>query len=402
LSLLRRYREAFSGLPRDVWWLSLVTFVNRSGTMVLPFLALFLTSRRGFGAADVGVALAVYGLGAMLGVAFGGWLSDHVDPRDVMIVSLVSTGAGFLAFPLIPSRAGVFVLLFFLGGLGEAFRPANMAALMRGLPAESRTRAVALLRLAINLGMSFGPAAGGILASIDYGWLFRVDAATCWAAAIFVLLLRRRGGLRPHAATGTGSSDRSPLGDRPFLALLALEIVVAMVFFQINATYPLTLRDGFGFDERAIGLTLAVNTVLIVFTEMVLVHRLSRTPPLRVATLGAVLLCLGFGLLAWKAPLGHPAVWVIASLVVWTAGEMLHLPFVAGVIAGRAGRRVGAYMGLYNVAFSLAFVAGPFLGTWSYDHLGRRSPWIACLALGPLLAAGFRALDRRWTNDDAA
>jgi predicted MFS family arabinose efflux permease len=75
---------------------------------------------------------------------------------------------------------------------------------------------------------------------------------------------------------------------------------------------------------------------------------------------------------------------------------MLNLPFVTGVIAGRAGRRVGSYMGLYNVAFSSAFVAGPLLGTWAYQHLGPRAPWIACLALAPLTALAFLWLERRW------
>lgn len=388
--MLARYRQAFSGLPPAVWWLSAVTFINRSGTMVLPFLALFLSSQRGFTPTQIGVALATYGAGAMAGVTFGGWVSDRIDPRGVMIVSLIATGAGFLVVPHFEVPAQLYTLLFALGAFGESFRPANMAAIMRGLPPELRTRAVALLRVAINLGMSFGPAAGGILASFDYGWLFRVDALTCWAAALLVILLRRRGALAPHG-TAQATHDRSPLGDRPFLALLGLEFLVALVFFQINAAYPLRLRDAFGFDERAIGFTLAVNTVLIVSFEMLLVHRLERAPALRVAAWGSLFLALGFGLLAW--PLG--TAWVLVSLVMWTAGEMLNLPFVTGVIAHRAGRRVGSYMGMYNVAFSVAFVLGPFLGTWAYGHWSPRAPWLACLAIAPLLAVGFLVLDRR-------
>jgi len=34
--LVRLYRDAYSGLPRDLWLLSLFLFVNRSGSMVLP------------------------------------------------------------------------------------------------------------------------------------------------------------------------------------------------------------------------------------------------------------------------------------------------------------------------------------------------------------------------------
>src|SRR5580765_6856977 len=95
------YREAFSGLPRPVWLLALVTFVNRSGTMVLPFMALYLTERRGFSATAAGTALGVYGLGSLAGTYLGGWLSDVVAPRRVMALSLLLNGAGFLILGLL-------------------------------------------------------------------------------------------------------------------------------------------------------------------------------------------------------------------------------------------------------------------------------------------------------------
>jgi MFS family permease len=40
-----------------------------------------------------------------------------------------------------------------------------------------------LRRLAVNLGMTFGPAAGGFLALYSYTWLFAVEGATCLFAA---------------------------------------------------------------------------------------------------------------------------------------------------------------------------------------------------------------------------
>jgi predicted MFS family arabinose efflux permease len=61
------YRQLFSGLPRDVWLLSLVTFVHRSGTMVLPFLTLYLTSERVFSVREAGGVLSLYGVGAIGG-----------------------------------------------------------------------------------------------------------------------------------------------------------------------------------------------------------------------------------------------------------------------------------------------------------------------------------------------
>ncbi|MEJ2083001.1 MAG: MFS transporter, partial [Acidobacteriota bacterium] len=70
--VFRLYRSAFTGLPRDIWVIALVSFVNRSGTMVLPFLALYLTLMKGFTASEAGRLVGLYGIGAIFGAYAGG------------------------------------------------------------------------------------------------------------------------------------------------------------------------------------------------------------------------------------------------------------------------------------------------------------------------------------------
>ena len=85
--LLGAYREAYSGLPRATWLLAFVALVNRSGTMVLPFLALYLTSQRGFDPDQAGLFLALYGLGSAGGTYLGGVLCDRLGALSVLRVS---------------------------------------------------------------------------------------------------------------------------------------------------------------------------------------------------------------------------------------------------------------------------------------------------------------------------
>jgi Major Facilitator Superfamily. len=61
-------------------------------------------------------------------------------------------------------------------GCAEMFRPANLAAITHVVAPEQRRQAFALNRLAINLGMSIGPALGGFLATVSFGAMFAVDA----------------------------------------------------------------------------------------------------------------------------------------------------------------------------------------------------------------------------------
>src|SRR4029079_6341817 len=81
-------RDAYSGLPRATWVLAAVCFVNRCGTMVLPFLMLYLTSQRGFSAAAGGVVLSLYGVGAGVGAFSGGVLTDRLGAKRVQVASL--------------------------------------------------------------------------------------------------------------------------------------------------------------------------------------------------------------------------------------------------------------------------------------------------------------------------
>ena len=62
---LQLYRNAYSGLSRPIWWLSLVIFINRSGTMVIPFLTVYLMDK-GYTLSQAGFVMAAFGTGAIL------------------------------------------------------------------------------------------------------------------------------------------------------------------------------------------------------------------------------------------------------------------------------------------------------------------------------------------------
>ncbi|MFM8362197.1 MAG: MFS transporter, partial [Haliscomenobacter sp.] len=90
------YARSFTGLSRDVWMLSLVMLVNRSGAMVIPFLAVYLTQELGFSKMQAGAAMSCFGVGAVAGSLGGGYLSDRFGYYRVQFWSLLLTGAGFL------------------------------------------------------------------------------------------------------------------------------------------------------------------------------------------------------------------------------------------------------------------------------------------------------------------
>ncbi len=395
MRLVEEYRSAFRGLSREVWILAFVSLVHRSGLMVLPFLALYLTREMHYDAARVGELLALNGLGAVVGIAIGGRASDRFGFRRVQLASLFSSGATVVAMGYATSHGALAVALFVFGMTGEAFRPANMAAIAAYSAPAARARSYGLFRLAINAGWSIGPAIGGYLALVDYAYLFWIDGTMTMLAGVF---LWRAMPSAPHTTEHEPASEpgaprgASPWRDRTYVAALGLVTLQAFVFFQMMSTYPLYLGEQRGLAESTIGLLFAVNTVLIVLVEMPLIHRTERVPPLLLIGWSSLFIGTGFGLIpyAWPLPL------LVATIVLWTVGEMLSAPMLTTWVANRSNAaNRGRYMAAQGMCYSAARVVAPALGLWLYGHVGPNTVWHVCFALGIVSFAGFAVLRRR-------
>ncbi len=172
---------------------------------------------------------------------------------------------------------------------------------------------------------------------------------------------------------------------------MLLLVVLGMAFFQVWSTAPLYLRSFYGMSERSIGLLLALNALLIVVAEMLLIRAVENYDRMKMVGLGAFLVCGGLAIL----PFGPGWMTAVGFMVVLTVGEMLSMPITNAVVAERAGvESVGRYMGVYTLAFSTAFVLGPIVGTAIYQNFGPQALWYGTGVVGIALAIAFAALSR--------
>ncbi len=383
------YREAYGGLPRAAWLLALLELVNRSGMMVLFFLTLYMTRRLGFSVVDAGYVMSAYGIGSMLGTYFGGRLCDRLGAYRVQKLSLTASAVLLVALQLPRERTGMALLVLALAAVQDALHPANAAATAEICRPELRPKGFSLHRLAANLGVSVGPVVGGYLAERDYRFLFWVDGLTSLAAAALAMLFLRTAG--PH---GDGRRDRAAPSlpvwhNAGFLKLLPLVFGIGLIFAQFFTIFPLYLRSAYRLSESSVGSLIAINTVLIVSVEMLLMHALRQREPAHVLVPGTALLGLGFGLM----PFGTGAAFAALTVVVWTMGEMLTMPMLMTVTTSRADpAAIGEYQGLTGLAFAFASTVGPTLAASLYAAAGPDSVWYACGGLGALLAAAFSLL----------
>jgi MFS family permease len=379
--------RGLGGLPREVWLLFATNLINRAGTMILPFLVLYLTRELNFSAARAGMMLAVYGATAIVAGPISGRLTDKIGALPIMRASLLTTGVMLLIFPLAKSFAAVLALTILWAGCAELFRPASLAAVTHVVPAHQRKAAFALNRLAINLGMSIGPALGGFLAAASFRAMFIVDAVTTLIAGLVLALTPWRaltGVGAPEWDGENGDSRASIFRDRTFLVFLCGVLLVGIVFFQHEAALPLYLVRHLGLSPAFYGMLFTVNTLLIVALEVPLNTATAHWPNTRALIIGSVLFAIGFGALAVIDSPGG----VIATVVVWTFGEMMLFPAMAAHLGDVSPEnRRGSYMGAYSMALSVAFTLGPWMGTQILDALGPATVWLTMLVLGLIAAA---------------
>jgi predicted MFS family arabinose efflux permease len=397
--LAQTYREAYGGLPRAAWLLALLELVNRSGMMVLFFFTLYMTRKLGFTVAQAGSVMSAYGVGSMLGTYFGGRLCDRLGAYHVQKLSLGLSAVVLIVLQLPRSAWLLALLMLALAAFSDALHPANAAATAQICTPELRPKGFALHRLAGNLGVSVGPVIGGALALVDYRWLFWVDGLTSLAACVLAFVFLRSAGPHGEAHAEAARPALPVWRNRAFLRLLPLVFGIGLVFSQFFSTYPLYLRLHYGMAESSVGRLIAVNTLLIVTVEMLLMHALRQRSPARVVAIGTLLLGLGFGL----TPFGNTTSFAVFSVVVWTFGEILTLPMLLTLTTLRSDpAAMGEYQGLTSLAFAMATALGPLLATRLWQAAGPAWVWYACAALGTTMALGFARIRDEVTAAQAA
>lgn len=375
-------------LPRKMWIVFWVTLINRTGTMVLPFLALYLTKGKHVTESDAGLVIGVYGFAALITAPFIGRLADKIGALSVMKLSLVSSGIMFFIYSTIESYTGILIVTFFQSVLNESFRPASLSLVSEIVQPKQRRTAFALNRLAINLGMSIGPVAGGLLSEINFSLLFYVDGATALLAGFYLLFIKWDNQSPEVINTDTSQpvdKDIHPgiLKDSKYIYFLLAIIPVEMVFFQHIGALPLFIVNGLGYSNSIFGLFSAINTILIILIEVPLNNIMSGWSFRSALSLGAILCGIGFGIPAFTEDL----VLIIISIIVWTFGEMIFFPGCAAYAAEISPiKKRGEYMGFFQMTFSFAFTAGPWLGTVALENFGPFWLWNGTLFLGALTA----------------
>lgn len=391
----KTYRNAYSGLSKQTWLLSLIMLINRSGTMVIPFMTLYLTSpEMGYSIGEAGIVFGLFGAGAFCGAWLGGRITDKIGFYPVQLFTLTVGGILFMVLGQMKTYPLICTFTFLLSFVNEAFRPANSTAIAFYSKEGNRTRSYALNRLAINLGWAIGSALGGFLANINYELLFWVDGFTNIGAALLMWFMLKPVSYRPPAKSKMdGPLIQSAYKDKTYLYFALITMLFACCFFQMFNNLPVYFNKELHFSKPFIGILLALNGVIIVLVEMVLIYKLEgKRRHLIYITLGVFIVGISFLLL--NIPGASVAI-AVSMIVLITLGEILSMPFMNSYwIARTQPSNRGQYAALYTMAWSAAQTIGPMGGAQIADRAGFQVLWWTVGAISILASFSFWRLHR--------
>ena len=416
---IRLYKNAYQGLSPSVWLLAGVMLINRCGTMVLPFMSIYLTQRLHFSVTNTGIVMALFGVGAFVGTYLGGRLTDRFGFYYVQLFSLLVSGSALITLQFITDFYLLCGSVFIFALLSDSFRPANQSAIAHYSDPETRTRAYSCNRLAINLGWAVGGGLGGWLASIDYSLLFWADGLTCLTAGVvlwtYLPVPVASSRATPSLQTQLPDTDNrmlpgtpaSPYRDGLFIAFVVCAALYFVAFMQFFSIVPLYFSDVMHLSVSLIGLLMTINGLLIVGIEMVLVYGLERRkkPKISLIITGILLTVVSYVVLLTPTGNGPSGINFfslgvgLVYVVFITAGEMLTMPFLQSFTVERSSPATrGQYLALYAMGGALAQTIAPAFGSQMVAHFGFSANWLTLAGISVVSAGGFWWVGRQLRN----
>lgn len=360
--------------------------------MVIPFMTIYLNTKLEISLERCALIMSCFGVGSVIGSFIGGVLTDRIGFFRVMVMSLFASSICFVSMRTVKTFVPLCAGLLILAIIYEIFRPANLTAIEAFSSEDNKTRSLGLVRLAVNLGYAIGPFAGGfIAASLGYDYLFIFNGLALFCAACTFFFIFRNKKRRTTEVEMTASEKKAlkmPWRDRRYLGYLLFFTLTIFVFLQLLYTVPLFFKTEYGFNEKMIGVLMAMNGLIIAILEMPLLYKAEQGyKPLQMVVVGSILIGLGFSVFTW---ISVPLLAALVFTMMITFGEMLSFPFSNNhALSFTNDHNRGKYMGLYTMTFSSAHIVAPLVGLYLVEWAGYGVLWggsaIICVAAAGMI-----------------
>jgi MFS family permease len=396
---LNRLRRIYGEYPGKFWALVGISFIDAvGGALLFPFLSLYITARFGVGMTEVGVLFGLFSISSIAGSMVGGALADKYGRKGMVIIGLIFSALTSLMMGLAPNYAVLIPLVLVVGLFSNLGQPARQAMVADMLPESQRAEGFGVLRVSFNLAVTIGPAIGGLLASRSYLLLFISDAVSSLIVAMLVLRFLpetrpRWGGERSgESLVGSLAGYRHVLRDVAFLLFMLANMMMALVYMQMNTTLGVYLRDVHGVALQSYGYLLSLNAGMVVLLQFSITRRIRAYAPMLMMALGSSLYALGFGMYGFVA--SYPL--FALAMVIITLGEMIVAPVGQALVAQMSPEEMrGRYMAFFGFSWIIPSAVGPLLAGIALDNFNPNLVWYVAGVIGMLAAGMFLTMSRQ-------
>ena len=347
---------------------------------VLPYQYAYATETRGWSAMTAAVAASLFSIGALIAAPIGGRLTDRISPVVVAVVSRLVGAAGLVALVVLDSREAFFAGLFIFGMGMTAAAPASQVLVLRWVGTDDRRRVFAWVFTGQALGMALGAVAAGSFVDLNRsdGMAMSFYAAAT-GLAVAAMLVALAGWRMPEVAPDAELDPdraRAPEGlrglavlrllwqSRPLRWTALVTISLALGFYaQFESGLPAYALTSLSVEPSTIGLAAAVNCIVIIALQMVIVKV--------TANRGAPALLMGvaaFWVAGWiilslaRLLPGGPAMAFVLAYGVFAVGETMYAPVLSPLTANLAPEGlVGTTLGIFAALQTGISAAGPLI-----------------------------------------
>ncbi|HSL46288.1 MAG TPA: MFS transporter [Anaerolineales bacterium] len=397
--MFARLNKIYHEFPRLFWVVVVVSFIDRiGGTLLFPFFALYITQKFNVGMTEAGVLLGMSSLFGLIGSTVGGALTDKFGRKQLILFGLVFSAVSTLGFGLVNEFSILFPMMIIVGLLSSVAHPAHDAMIADILPEKQRQEGFGILRVVGNLSWIIGPTIGGVVANINFFYLFVIDAViSCIVAAIIFRVIPETKP-EPHAHEQHESFWQTLIGyrvvlkDFAFMGFMFAGMLMLIVYQQMYGSLSVYLRDNHGINPSGYGFLMTTSAITVVIFQFWVSRIIKHRPPFLMMALGTVFYMIGFALFGFVT-----AYFLFAlNIVIITVGEMIVVPMSQAIATNFAPETMrGRYMAIFGLSWAIPSTVGPGAAGYILDNYNPNLLWYIGGALCGLSVLAYYALHLR-------
>jgi MFS transporter, DHA1 family, tetracycline resistance protein len=380
-------------LPAGFWvvWTTVVIDLIGFG-IAIPVLNPF-ARELGSTPLTIGFIGAAFSLAQFVVAPMLGRLSDRIGRKPVLIMSLVGTAIGSLATGLATAPWMLMAARAFDGASGATLGVAQ-AAVADIAPPRRRAALLGMLGAAFGIGFTIGPAISGVAVLLGGRRApFFVAAAMAAANAVATVVRfpntkalhdRLVAEAEADGLTGAFSADNvSPVGavqlartwrENGLPLLIVIGAITTLAFTMFEQMFALYGEDRIGFTKSSAPWAFVIIGIVVSVVQGGLIRPAIASVGERKLLLGGTA-AVGLGLALVGVTRSWPV--LVPVLVLLALGQGFASPTMQATMTNAISAEVrGGLLGVVARWGSLARVAGPILGGFLFQKIGKSSPFL--------------------------